>query len=95
MSTMLFTEARCRFQVMQDYGLHLRLASRFARLASLFESDVVVTSRDGIANGKSTLDLLSLSASGGDWLDLEARGTDADVAVAALSELIASWYSNE
>jgi phosphotransferase system HPr-like phosphotransfer protein len=38
---------------------------------------------------------LSLAASRGDWLDLEARGADADVAVAALAELVASWYSDE
>lgn len=92
---MPITETRRRFQVTQDHGLHLRLAARFARLASRFESEVTVSSRDGIANGKSILDLLSLAASQGDWLDLEARGADADVAVAALSELVASWYSDE
>jgi phosphocarrier protein HPr len=92
---MLFSESRRQFQVTQDQGLLLRLASRFARLASRFESEVVVSSRDRTANGKSTLDLLTLGASRGDWLDLEARGPDADIAVAALSELVASWYSDE
>jgi phosphotransferase system HPr (HPr) family protein len=92
---MLITEIRRRFQVTQDHGLHPRLATRFARLASLFESEVIVSSRDRLATGKSTLDLLSLAASRGDWLDLEARGADVDVAVAALAELVASWYSDE
>ena len=71
---MLITEIRRRFQVTQDHGLHLRLATRFARLASLFGSEVIVSSRERLANGKSTLDLLSLAASRGDWLDLKARG---------------------
>jgi phosphocarrier protein HPr len=91
----MVTETRRQFQVTQDNGLHLRLASQFARVASLFESEVAVSSRDQVANGKSTLDLLGLAASRGDWLDLEARGADADVAVAALSELVASWRSDE
>jgi phosphotransferase system HPr (HPr) family protein len=92
---MLITETRRQFQVTQDHGLHLRLASRFARMASLFESEVIVSSRDRIANGKSILDLLSLAASQDDWLELEARGTDADGAVAALSELVTSWDFDE
>jgi phosphotransferase system HPr (HPr) family protein len=87
----MLTETRLQFQVTQDHGLHLRLASQFARLASRFESEVAVSSRDQVANGKSTLDLLGLTASRGDWLELEAHGTDADAAVAALSELVSSW----
>ena len=70
---MLITEIRLRFQVTQDHGLHLRLATRFARLASLFESEVIVSSRERLANGKSSLDLLSLAASRGDMGGL-ARG---------------------
>jgi phosphotransferase system HPr (HPr) family protein len=91
----MITETRRQFQVTQDSGLHLRLASQFARVASLFESEVAVSSRDQVANGKSTLDLLGLAANRGDWLDLEAHGADADAAVEALSELVASWRSDE
>jgi phosphotransferase system HPr (HPr) family protein len=89
------TETRRHFQVTQDNGLHLRLASQFARAASLFESEVAVSSHGQVANGKSTLDLLCLAACCGDWLDLEAHGADADAAVEALSELVASWNSDE
>ena len=92
---MLITETRRRFQVTPDQGLHLRLASRFAQLASCFESEVTVSSGGQVANAKSILDLLSLAASRGDWLDLEVRGADAEAAVDALWELAASWGSNE
>ena len=92
---MLITEIRRRFQVTQDHGLHLRLATRFARLASLFESEVIVSSRDRLANGKSTLDLLSLAASRGDWLDLEAQGPTPMWPSRRCAELVASWYSDE
>ena len=92
---MLITETRRRFQVTPDQGLHLRLASRFAHLASHFESEVTVSSGGQVANAKSILDLLSLAASRGYWLDLEARRADAEVAVETLWELAASWQSNE
>ena len=92
---MLITETRRRFQVTPDHGLHLRLASRFAHLASHFESEVTVSSGGQVANAKSILDLLSLAASRGDWLDLEARGADAEAAVEALWDLAASWRSDE
>jgi phosphocarrier protein HPr len=92
---MLITETRRRFQVTPDQGLHLRLASRFAHLASYFESEVTVSSGGQVANAKSILDLLSLTASRGDWLDLDVRGADAEAAVEALWELAASWHSNE
>jgi phosphotransferase system HPr (HPr) family protein len=92
---MLITETRRRFHVTPDEGLHLRLASRFAHLASRFESEMTVSSGGQVANAKSILDLLSLAASWGDWLDLEARGADAEAAVEALRELAASWRSNE
>ena len=92
---MLITETRRRFQVTPDQGLHLRLASRFAHRASYFESEVTGSSGGQVANAKSILDLLTLTASRGDRLDLEVRGADAEAAVKALWELAASWHSND
>jgi phosphotransferase system HPr (HPr) family protein len=59
-----------------------------------FESEVTVSSGGQAANVKSVLDLLILAASRGDWLDVEARGADAEAAVEALWELAASWGSD-
>jgi phosphotransferase system HPr (HPr) family protein len=56
---------------------------------------MTVSSGGQVANAKSILDLLVLAAGRGDWLDLEARGADAEAAVEALWELAASWGSNE
>ena len=42
---MVITETRRRFQVTPDQGLHLRLASRLAHLASYFESEVTGVGR--------------------------------------------------
>jgi phosphotransferase system HPr (HPr) family protein len=88
------TEARCQVEVLCPEGLHLRLAAQFARLASGFRADIRVHRRDDVADGKSVLSLITLAAERGTQLDLEVRGTDAEGAVAALTELLASYCTD-
>ena len=71
-------------------GLHMRAAHQFARLAGQFQSEVGVWCNGIVANGKSILDLLTLAAECGTMLALEARGCDAEDAVAALANLISA-----
>jgi phosphocarrier protein len=85
------TEARRQVEILCPEGLHLRLAAQFARLASGFRADVRVHRRDDVADGKSVLSLMTLAAECGTQLDLEVRGTDAEEAVAALTELLEAW----
>jgi len=73
-------------------GLHLRAAHQFVRLAGQFQSEIGVWCNGIVANGKSILDLLSLAAECGTMLALEARGCDAEDAVAALSNLISAHF---
>lgn len=65
-------------------GLHLRVAAEFARLASGFEAEVRLLLGDHAADGKSILDLLGLAAGPGREVVVEARGPDAEPALAAL-----------
>ena len=85
-----FHVARRQVGVSNVLGLHLRVAGRFAKLASAFQSDVKVYCKGVIANGKSILSLLSLAAECGTMLAVEAQGTDAEDAVAALANLISA-----
>ncbi len=71
-------------------GLHMRAAHQFARLAGQFQSEIGVWCNGIAANGKSIIDLLSLAAACGSILALEARGCDAEDAVAALANLISA-----
>ncbi|WP_145279581.1 HPr family phosphocarrier protein [Tautonia plasticadhaerens] len=73
-------------------GLHLRAATLFACLAGRFASEVRVH-RDGrAADGKSILDLATLAAGCGTRLNLEARGPDAEAALAALAGLVSARF---
>src|SRR4051812_47999824 len=84
--------ARCPVVVLNPYGLHMRPADRFVGLARRFAAEIRVY-RDGLAvNGKSILDLATLAAACGTRLDLEARGPDAEAALAALAALVAARF---
>jgi len=84
--------ARRQVEILNAYGLHLRPADRFVRLALQFQSEIKVIFQGRECNGKSILDLTSLAAERGTRLDLEARGPDAEDAVAALADLVAARF---
>ena len=84
--------ARRQVEIVNTYGLHLRPADKFSKLAKSFRSEVWVYYRGTKANGKSILDITSLAAECGASLDLEALGADAEEAIAALATLVAAGF---
>jgi phosphocarrier protein len=75
-------------KVSNPLGLHLRAAVQFVRLAGQFRADVRVVCEGRQGSGRSILDLTTLAAGCGSRLELEADGPDAEIAVAALAQLI-------
>jgi phosphotransferase system HPr (HPr) family protein len=73
-------------------GLHMRPAYLFAETAAQFQSSVELVKDDIRADGKSVLSLMTLGASQGSEITLEANGEDAESAVVTLAELIASGF---
>jgi phosphotransferase system HPr (HPr) family protein len=69
-------------------GLHLRPLEQFAKLASQFDAKIEVISGSLRVDGSSVLNLLTLGASEGTALVLEATGPQAQVALDALAELV-------
>lgn len=86
------TIARRSVTIVNAKGLHMRPATRFVKLASTFRSAVSVTAHDSPVNGKSILDMTSLAAECGTTIELEARGDDAEAAVAALVDLVEAGF---
>ncbi|MGO8898841.1 MAG: HPr family phosphocarrier protein [Isosphaeraceae bacterium] len=84
--------ARRRVEIVNTYGLHLRAAAKFEKLANSFRAEIWVDYRGIRGNGKSILDLVGLTAECGATLDLEARGPDALEALAALADLVAAGF---
>jgi phosphocarrier protein HPr len=68
-------------------GLHARPADLFVKLASRYQSTIVVIKDGERVDGKSILAILTLAAVQGTHLTIEANGPDADDALTALAEL--------
>jgi phosphocarrier protein len=79
--------------VSNPHGLHARPAELLARRALHFESQIDVIKDDLRVDAKSILHILTLGASQGTQLVLEARGADAEQAVEALVALIESKFA--
>jgi phosphocarrier protein HPr len=79
-------------QVRNRLGMHARAAVRFVQTANAYKCDVKVVKDDTEANGKSIMGLLTLVAAHGVTMKLVCEGEDAEPAVAALADLVASGF---
>ncbi|MDY6421157.1 MAG: HPr family phosphocarrier protein [Succinivibrio dextrinosolvens] len=82
------------FVVSNPLGIHARPASVFVQAAADFESEITVTNLDSghIADGKSVMSMLMLSAPKGARIRVEISGRDADKAMEILSALIEGGF---
>jgi phosphocarrier protein len=87
---------RRQVEITNSLGLHLRPADKFVKLALHYKADIRVNYNGNKFNGKSILDLTSLAAECGTFLELEAHGPDAAEAIDALAGLVsAQFYENQ
>ena len=81
--------------IVNELGLHMRAAGRFAKLAGRFRSRVTLM-RNGVAvDGKSIVGLLTLAAAKGSVLVLRADGEDEEDALAALRGIITERFGED
>ena len=81
--------------VLNALGLHARPASMIAKCASQFSSEIMIDKSGEIANCKSILGIMTLSAGKGTKLVISADGEDAAEAVAAIAEMFESGFGEE
>jgi phosphocarrier protein HPr len=78
--------------IINQDGLHARPAARIVRLAASFDSEIELA-KDGVGvNGKSIMGVMMLAAECGSSITIRANGPDAEKAVSALAELVASGF---
>ena len=78
--------------IVNQLGLHMRAAGKFAKLAGRFRSRVHLL-RDGISvDGKSIVGILTLAAAHGSALTLRVDGEDEQEASQALTELVTGRF---
>lgn len=76
------------FTILNKLGIHARPAAQFVKTANRFQSDIYVEKDGEEVDGKSIMGLMMLAAGHGSVISVNAEGSDADSALAALGELI-------
>ena len=76
-------------------GIHARVSTMIAQRCKGFTSEVRLRNGSTIADCRSVLDLLSLGASNGTVLRLEATGDDAAEVVDVISGLFANRFNED
>ncbi|HEX6885464.1 MAG TPA: HPr family phosphocarrier protein [Planctomycetota bacterium] len=88
-------ELRLTVRVVNAQGLHARPCHAIVTRALARDSDLRIRSRDREVNGKSILELMTLSAGPGTELELVARGADAEALLADLAQLFEGCFGEE
>jgi len=78
--------------IVNKLGLHARAAAKLTHVASGYQSEIWVSRSGRRVNAKSIMGVMMLAAGKGSQVLLEAEGTDAGAALAALSRLIADKF---
>ena len=78
--------------IVNPLGLHARPAAQLVRLAATFGSEIFV-SKDGVeVNGKSIMGVMMLAAECGSSIVIRATGADAEQAVQAIADRVATGF---
>lgn len=85
-----------QLQLLEEFGLHIRLAKQIAEHVKHFQSNITFINKNKankMGNAKSIIDLVSLEIVKGDSFVIEAIGEDAKNAMRALSHFFKSQTS--
>lgn len=74
--------------LLNKYGMHIRPAGLFAKVASRFNADVYVEKDGNVVSGKSIMALVTLEAACGTPLKLSATGEQSKEALDELQGLV-------
>jgi phosphocarrier protein len=83
------------FEIVNVLGLHARAATKLVQIASRHRAEVELELEGQRANAKSVMGVLLLACGMGAQLIVRARGEDAESAVRAIGELIASRFGED
>jgi phosphocarrier protein len=78
--------------IINRLGLHARAATRLVNCASEFNARIIIRKGTRSINGKSIMGVLTLAASPGTELVVEASGDDEEQAIEAIARLILNRF---
>jgi phosphocarrier protein HPr len=79
-------------EIINRLGLHARAAAKLTHIASGFHSEIWLSRSGRRVNAKSIMGVMMLAAGQGTSVLIEAKGDDADQAIAAIAKLVAEKF---
>ena len=79
-------------EIINKLGLHARAAAKLTQIAGGFQSEIWLSRSGRRVNAKSIMGVMMLAAGQGTSVLVEARGEDADNAIAAIAKLVADSF---
>jgi len=80
------------FVIANRLGIHARVAAQIVRVATQFESEILISKCGVTINGKSILDLMTLICPYGTKINISAKGPDAAEALSSLAALFQTKF---
>jgi phosphocarrier protein HPr len=81
--------------IINKRGLHARASAKFVQMVERFNAEVWVTKGGETVGGTSIMGLMMLSAGPGTTIVVSAVGAEAEAALAAITDLVASKFNEE
>ena len=79
-------------EIVNKLGLHARAAAKLTQIAGGFTSEIWLSRSGRRVNAKSIMGVMMLAAGQGTSVLVEAKGDDADDAIAAIVSLVANRF---
>ena len=81
-----------KIMISNKLGLHARAAAKFVRIASGFQSEIMIHLGEREVSGKSIMGIMMLAAGKGTEIRLVTIGPDENEAITALENLIVNKF---
>jgi len=81
--------------IINKRGLHARASAKFVQTVERFNAEIWVTKGGETVGGTSIMGLMMLSAGPGTSIVVSATGAEAEAALTAITELVASKFNEE
>lgn len=82
-------------EIVNKKGLHARASAKFVQTVERFKATVKVTRGSETVGGTSIMGLMMLAAAPGTSIKVEAAGSDASAAIAALTKLVEGGFGED
>ena len=89
------SEVRKDFEIVNKLGLHARAAATLVKVASQFESQISLSRKGMVVDGKSILGMMTLAAARGSIITVICSGPDGEAAIDAIGKCINDRFGED